>query len=371
MFGSVSDHLPEGVLRDEDLKVLLSERAAQQIWQKWIDTLEAKKIELQLHQNAVISRAQSTPVGQPGTDSRPPERSSTEPEQLTNIMSEQSAQHTSTREVYKVVVAVCNENMARKMKLRQLYGRFRSLDRDTINYILLKNSFNFSAAAEELKRELARDKSDGNTASQSGLPSFAGTAARSGGTSGKVGRPVRQTARPRPAARRKRAKNAAANQLRRNEDAQKWFQDLEDAPSYDDLRAEAALHAKLRSEAFQKAAGARSQKQGEVALYYAQIGHSHTERMKEANRRAADLILQLQNDVSSQYLDLHGLHVEEAIAALQERLLSASDEVLYVITGKGIHSKGEARIKPAVMHYLRSKGYMFEEQTGRLIVRLT
>ena len=29
-----------GVLRDEDLQVLLSERAAQQIWQKWIDTLQ-------------------------------------------------------------------------------------------------------------------------------------------------------------------------------------------------------------------------------------------------------------------------------------------------------------------------------------------
>ena len=47
------------------------------------------------------------------------------------------------------------------------------------------------------------------------------------------------------------------------------FQALEDSPSYDDLRAEAALHAKLRSEAFQKAARARSLRQGEVAVYYA------------------------------------------------------------------------------------------------------
>ena len=32
----------------------------------------------------------------------------------------------------------------------------------------------------------------------------------------------------------------------------------------------------------------------------------------------------LRNDLSSQYLDLHGLYVEEALAALQERLQSTT-----------------------------------------------
>ena len=41
-------------------------------------------------------------------------------------------------------------------------------------------------------------------------------------------------------------------------------------PSYIELRAEAALHAKLRAECFMKAAHARSKKQYEVAQYYAQ-----------------------------------------------------------------------------------------------------
>lgn len=54
------------------------------------------------------------------------------------------------------------------------------------------------------------------------------------------------------------------------DDSNRTFQELEDRPTYDDLRAEAALHAKLRSEAFQKAARARSLKQGEVASFYAQ-----------------------------------------------------------------------------------------------------
>lgn len=39
---------------------------------------------------------------------------------------------------------------------------------------------------------------------------------------------------------------------------------------YDDLRAEAAIHAKLRAEAFQKAAEARSRNEGQVAWHYAQ-----------------------------------------------------------------------------------------------------
>ena len=35
-----------------------------------------------------------------------------------------------------------------------------------------------------------------------------------------------------------------------------------------------------------------------------------------------------------------------------------ADKVLYVITGKGMHSKGEAKLKPAVVHFLRNKNYM-------------
>ena len=40
--------------------------------------------------------------------------------------------------------------------------------------------------------------------------------------------------------------------------------------SYEDIRAEAALHAKLRAECFQKAAKAHSNRQGELAVFYAQ-----------------------------------------------------------------------------------------------------
>lgn len=39
---------------------------------------------------------------------------------------------------------------------------------------------------------------------------------------------------------------------------------------YNELRTEAAVHARLRSEAFQKAAEAKGKKQGDLAVFYAQ-----------------------------------------------------------------------------------------------------
>jgi NEDD4-binding protein 2 len=267
-----------------------------------------------------------------------------------------------------MVKTVCNGTVAQRVQLQSLYKRFRSLDKEMIHSVLIRNNFNFSSATQELEKKAAAREDTPDAPSQSTQSSFAHTAKKPVKQGREPGQPVASAARKR----KTRSKTGQMSQLRRDEEAVvKPFQEIEEQPSYDDLRAEAALHAKLRSEAFQKAAHARSLRQGEVAFFYAQQGHSHTEKMKEANMRAADLILKLQNDVSSQTLDLHGLHVEEAISALQEKLHSTTDSVLHVITGKGIHSKGEARIKPAVVQFLTNKNYTFEEQPGRVKVTLS
>ena len=62
-------------------------------------------------------------------------------------------------------------------------------------------------------------------------------------------------------------------------------------PEYQDFRAEAELHARQREDCFRKAAQAFQQKRGELAQYYSNQGHLHTEKMLEANRRASRLIL--------------------------------------------------------------------------------
>ncbi len=48
-------------------------------------------------------------------------------------------------------------------------------------------------------------------------------------------------------------------------------EDMDYEPSYDELRSEANVHAKLRAENFQKAAQAHGKKQFELAQYYAQL----------------------------------------------------------------------------------------------------
>ncbi|XP_074085694.1 NEDD4-binding protein 2 isoform X2 [Macrotis lagotis] len=119
------------------------------------------------------------------------------------------------------------------------------------------------------------------------------------------------------------------------------FQDFE-YPKYDDYRAEAVLHQQKRLECYNKAKEAYRMGKKNVATFYAQ-----------------------QN-----VLDLHGLHVDEAINHLitvlqrktEEHKQNGGKPYLSVITGRGNHSQGGvARIKPAVIKYLTSHNFRFSE----------
>ena len=71
------------------------------------------------------------------------------------------------------------------------------------------------------------------------------------------------------------------------------------------------------------------------------------------------------------YIDLHGLFVEEALRFLKERLKTfAPGEKLEVVTGAGHHSEDhQAKIKPAVIEYLGKKKLRWEElNAGDLLV---
>lgn len=66
-------------------------------------------------------------------------------------------------------------------------------------------------------------------------------------------------------------------------------------------------------------------------------------------------------------MDLHGLHVAEAIEFLTEMLPQLADEGLQtirIVTGSGHHSagsSGKARLRPAVERFLNSEGYHYSE----------
>lgn len=60
-------------------------------------------------------------------------------------------------------------------------------------------------------------------------------------------------------------------------------------------------------------------------------------------------------------IDLHGFQVQEAMDLL-ERLLAyhkKDGKPLEIITGKGLHSMGRARIRPAVEQFLKENRYKY------------
>lgn len=130
------------------------------------------------------------------------------------------------------------------------------------------------------------------------------------------------------------------------------------------------------------------------------------------NAQAAKEILTARNSKNDQWtLDLHGLHAKEAVQALQERLQKIESQAaqnfaahtnqvnlkcsfgaavsidvenrskgsplnrqrpafLEVITGKGIHSRGQAALPMAVRSFLVENGYRYEEtRPGVITVR--
>ncbi|KFQ36674.1 NEDD4-binding protein 2, partial [Mesitornis unicolor] len=149
------------------------------------------------------------------------------------------------------------------------------------------------------------------------------------------------------------------------------FQDFE-YPQYEDLRAEAFCHQQKRQECFRKAGEAYRMGMKPVAAFYAHQGRLHEQKMKEANHAAAVQIFERVNTslLPVNVLDLHGLHVDEAVDHLSRVLQAKSEEYqqtggkpyLCVITGRGSHSQGGvARIRPAAIRYLTSHNFRFTE----------
>ncbi|GAM88477.1 hypothetical protein ANO11243_065100 [Dothideomycetidae sp. 11243] len=148
-----------------------------------------------------------------------------------------------------------------------------------------------------------------------------------------------------------------------------WLETGEEANrAYLKARAEAFRHGGLRNKFLQGAAQAWNRNDARGAKALSLRGQNENTLMKEAHREAARYLYEERNKAGSSskelYVDLHGLHPEEAVSYLSMCLVEHknSSRPLYAICGTGHHSKnGKDKIGKAVRTFLNELRYAFRE----------
>lgn len=140
-------------------------------------------------------------------------------------------------------------------------------------------------------------------------------------------------------------------------------------------RASMDGHAARMAAAFAAASEAHASGDGAAARALADEGHRERMAMLKAKHRAATSIFKAKNreTLARGEVDLHGLHVDEALAVTElmlARLRKHGLRQARVITGKGLHSDGAARVGPEVERLLRSRRIKFAKEEGALLVQL-
>ncbi|XP_073464686.1 NEDD4-binding protein 2 isoform X2 [Aquarana catesbeiana] len=254
---------------------------------------------------------------------------------LRQIMSEEMA--FQAREDMKKPLA--STNCAVKMKEKQLLELFPNIEQNLLMDIFKENNYSLETTEEFISSALEADPVQ-NVVAQGFKQELPSSTDRM---------------------KEKRAKED------KEDHGDRFFQDLE-SPEYDDFRAEALLYHRKQQESYRKAAEAHTRGMKQVAAFYAQQGYLYGQKMKEENHRAAVQIFEQANEylLPENILDLHGLHVDEAIKHFRRVLQDKTEDYrqnggsshLLVITGRGNRSQGGVpRIKPAVIDYLTNHDY--------------
>ncbi|ODV91309.1 hypothetical protein CANCADRAFT_31987 [Tortispora caseinolytica NRRL Y-17796] len=138
-------------------------------------------------------------------------------------------------------------------------------------------------------------------------------------------------------------------------------------------RASAIEHGKKRNQYFQQAAKAYNRGDSKEVKRLSTLGRQEDEAMRRAHRLAAENIFdernkELLHSQSDRFVDLHGLHVNEALIYLEELLTQAEEDKeaerkpIYVITGSGHHSKNQRdKLGTAVKGWLDDWNYNWQE----------
>ncbi|KAI0135541.1 hypothetical protein F4814DRAFT_26876 [Daldinia grandis] len=138
--------------------------------------------------------------------------------------------------------------------------------------------------------------------------------------------------------------------------------------AYLKARQEAIKHGGLRNKFLQSAAQAWNRNDARAAKALSLRGQSENDLMRKAHREAARELYEERNKQNSPnaeiFVDLHGLHPDEAVEYLERVLLDNSKEIrpVYAITGTGHHSKnGKDKVGKAIRNFLNEWRYAYRE----------
>ncbi|XP_041980272.1 NEDD4-binding protein 2 isoform X2 [Aricia agestis] len=144
-------------------------------------------------------------------------------------------------------------------------------------------------------------------------------------------------------------------------------------------REEAEKHLKFRNMSHQKAQELMRRGLTPAATFYSEIAAYHKMKYEQSNSYAAASLIHLHANSGNEgdTVDLHFLHVNEAKESL-DLFLDEHIQILrnkngpryqklFFITGRGLHSNGRPKIKPAVKKRLRERGLRYSETNPGLI----
>ncbi|XP_039754845.1 uncharacterized protein LOC120629849 isoform X2 [Pararge aegeria] len=150
----------------------------------------------------------------------------------------------------------------------------------------------------------------------------------------------------------------------------------------DHYRDEAEKHLRSRNHYYQKAQEYIRRGMTPAATYVSGVAEYHKRMYELSNSKAAATLIQFHASRSpdNSSIDLHYLRVGEAKESLDlfidthiQKLREMLDKngvqfhTLFFITGRGLHSNGKPKIKPAVMKRLLERGLAFTEKNPGLL----
>ncbi|KAF2750690.1 CCCH zinc finger and SMR domain-containing protein [Sporormia fimetaria CBS 119925] len=223
-----------------------------------------------------------------------------------------------------------------------------------------------SAASKPAKRHHGKRGDHGHNKDQTGPNNLADVVRMSPGPTMSQ---LRKTIKPTKSPNGSRENSAAAQAIPAPQHIP-WLETGEDInKAYLKARGEAFKHGSLRNKFLQSAAQAWNRNDSRAAKALSLRGQAENNLMREAHREAARVLYEERNkdtgpNARELYVDLHGLHPEEAVSYLEGILTkhSKASRPVYAITGTGHHSKnGKDKVGKAIRAFLTEWRYAFRE----------